>query len=102
MSKMMGQAENARHVATADLGGGLTDFAIELRCFFDDEYARVRPATFQHQRGRGAGKRTTHNRHIVIHGEENDARYRQERQLGPSRTGEVQAGRADLICSGGL
>ena len=38
MSKMMGQAENARHVATADLGGGLTDFAIELRCFFDNEY----------------------------------------------------------------
>ena len=76
----MGQAENARHVATTDLSGGLADFAIELRCFFDDEHARLGPATFQHQRGRGAGKRATDDRHLVIHGEENDARSEGERQ----------------------
>ena len=82
MSKMMGQAENARHVATADLSGGLADFSVEFRCFFDDEHARIGAATFQHQRGGGAGKRPTDNCHVVIHGEENDARSEVERQLG--------------------
>ena len=82
MSKMVGQAENARHVATADLGSGLADFAIELRCFFDDEHARIRLATFQHQRGGGTGEGPTDNCHVVIHGEENDARSRWERQTG--------------------
>ena len=80
MSKMMGQAENARHVATANLGGGLADFAVKLRCFFDDEHARVGPATFQHQRGRGAGNCATDNGHIIMHREENDARSEGERQ----------------------
>src|SRR5437763_2603841 len=88
MSKMVGQAENARHVATADLSGGLAHFAIELRCFFDDKHARLGTAAFQHQRGGGAGKRATDDRDIISHGEENDARSRRERQLGPSRTGE--------------
>jgi hypothetical protein len=71
MSKVVGQAQNARHVATADLGGRLADFSVELRCFFDNEHARLGPTTFQHQRGRGAGKSATDDHYIVIHGEQN-------------------------------
>ena len=81
MSKMMGQAENARHVATADLGGGLTDFAIELSRLLDNQNSGVRTATLEHERCRSARKRAADDRHIVIHGEENDARSRGERQL---------------------
>jgi len=99
---MMGQAENARHVATAHLSGGLADFAIELRCFFDDEHARIRLATFQHQRGGGTGEGPTDNCHVVIHGEENDARSRWERQLGPMPDGEDPTRTGHLSCSGRL
>jgi hypothetical protein len=102
MSKMMGQAENTRHVATADLGGGLADFAVELRCFFDDEHARVRPATLQDPRGRGAGKRATDDCHIVIHGEENDACSQAERQLGPMPDGQIRVRRGILPVAAGL
>ena len=82
MSKMMGQAENARHVTTADFSGGLADFSVELRCFFDDEHTRIGPATFQHQRGGGAAERPADKCYVVIHREENDARSEVERQTG--------------------
>ena len=66
MSKMMGQAENARHIATAHLGGGLADFAVKLRCFFDNEHPRIWPFPFEHKRGRGTGKRAPDDHDIVF------------------------------------
>src|SRR5438132_3574213 len=81
VSEVMSQPENPRHVTTADLGGGLAHLAIELRRLFDNQDTGIRRATFQHQRRGGAGKRAPDDDHIVIHGEENDARSRWERQL---------------------
>ena len=81
VTEVMRQSEDPRHVATADLGGRFAHFAIELRRLLDDEDSGVRTATFEHERCRGAGKRAANDRYIVIHGEENDARSRGERQL---------------------
>ena len=79
--EVMGQPEDPRHVTTAHLGGRFAYFAIELGRLLDDQDSGVRPATFEHDSGRGAGKRAADDRYIVIHGEENDARSRGERQL---------------------
>src|SRR5437868_5142048 len=99
MSKMMGQAENARHIATAHLGGGLADFAVKLRCFFDNEHPRIGPATFQNQSGRGARKRATDDCHIVIHGEDNEERPRWERHFRPMPDGEEPPRTVHVSCS---
>src|SRR5437763_16565470 len=50
MSEMMGQAENARHVETSHLSGGLAVFAIVLRCFFDDANAGGGTESIKHHR----------------------------------------------------
>ena len=81
VSEVMSQSEDPRHVATADLGGRFAHFAIELGRLLDNQNSGVRTATFEHERCRSARKRAADDRHIVIHGEENDARSRGERQL---------------------
>ena len=81
VTEVMRQSEDPRHVATADLGGRFAHFAIELRRLLDDEDSGVRTATFEHERCRSARKRAADDRHIVIHGEENDAGDRCERQF---------------------
>src|SRR5437868_14220540 len=88
VSEVMSQSENPCHVTTADLGGRFAHLAIELGRLLDDQNPGVRTAPFEHERSRGAGKRAADDRHIVIHGEENDARARGERQLGPCWTGD--------------
>ena len=55
-----------RHVTTAHFGSRFPDFAIELGRFFDDENARFRPFPFEHERGRGAGKRAADDHDIVF------------------------------------
>jgi hypothetical protein len=67
--EVMGQPEDPRHVTTADLGGRFAHLAIELGRLLDDQDSCVRPATFEHDRGRGARKRAADDRYIVIHGE---------------------------------
>src|SRR5205823_13378529 len=84
VSEVMSQSEDPRHIATADLGGRFAHFAIKLGCLLDNQDSGVRTATFEHHRRRGAGKGTADDRHIVIHGEENDAGDRRERQFQPT------------------
>jgi len=81
VSEVMSQSEDPRHVATADLGGRFAHFAIELGRLLDNQNSGVRTATFEHERCRCAGKRAADDRHIVIHGEENDAGDCCERQF---------------------
>ena len=81
VAEIMRQTQNPRHVATADFGGRFAHFAIELSRLLDNQNSGVRTATLEHERCRSARKRAADDRHIVIHGEENDARSRGERQL---------------------
>ena len=81
VSEVVSQPENPRHVTTADLGGGFAYFSIELGRLLDDQDTGIGRATFEHQRRGGARERAADDRHIVIHGEENDAGDRCERQF---------------------
>src|SRR6266480_210580 len=81
VSEVMSQPENPRHVTTADLGGRFAYFSIELGRLLDNHDSGLRTATFEHHGCRGARKRAADDRHIVIHGEENDAGDRCERQF---------------------
>ena len=81
VSEVMSQSQDPRHVAATDLGGRFAHLAIERGRLLDNQDPGVRTATFEHDRCRGAGKRAANDRYIVIHGEENDARSRGERQL---------------------
>jgi hypothetical protein len=81
MSEVMSHPEYPRHVTTADLGGGFAYFSIELGRLLDDQDTSIGRATFKNQRRGGARKRAADDRHIVIHGEENDAGDRCERQF---------------------
>src|SRR6266567_9338321 len=81
VSEVMSQPENPCHVTTADLGGGFAYFSIELGRLLDDQDMGIGAATFEHHRRGGARKRAADDRHIVIHGEENDAGDRCERQF---------------------
>src|SRR5216110_3929879 len=81
VSEVMSQPENPRHVTTADLGGGFAYLSIELGRLLDDQDTGIGRATFEHHGRRGTGKGAADDRHIVIHGEENDAGDRRERQF---------------------
>jgi hypothetical protein len=98
MSEVMSQPENPRHVATADLGSGFTYFSIELGCLLDNQDPGVRPATFEDDSRRGTGKGAADDCHIVIHGEENDAGDRCERQFPSDLT--IKSGSTSVILSG--
>ena len=66
VTEVVSETENARHVTTAQLGRRFADFAIELRGFFDDQNACVRPLALEHERGGSAGKRAADNDHVII------------------------------------
>ena len=66
MTEIMGQTQNARHVTTAHLGRRFAHLPIELGSFFNDENARFRPFAFEHQCGRGAGKRAADDYDVVF------------------------------------
>ena len=66
MTEVIRQAENPRHVATAQLGRGFADLPIELRRLLDYQDTRSRVLAFQHQRGRRAGKRAADNYDVVV------------------------------------
>ena len=89
MTEIMRKTQDPRHVTTAHLGGRFAHLAIELGRLLDDQDSGVRPATFEHDSGRGAGKRAADDRYIVIHGKENDARARGKGNLHDSTQNEV-------------
>src|SRR4029434_1334883 len=100
VSEVMSQPENSRHVTTADLGGGFAYLSIELGCLLDDQDTGIGRATFEHQRRSGARKRATNDRHIVIHGEENDAGNRWERQFPADPTTKSGSTHSSVILGG--
>ena len=67
MPEVMGETEDARHVATAHFSGGLADFAIECLYFFHNENARGRTAALDHERGGRAGEGAADDDDVVVH-----------------------------------
>src|SRR5438094_9432395 len=99
VSEVMSQPENPHHVTTADLGGGFAYFSIELGRLLDNQDSGVRTATFEHHCRRSTGKGAADDCHIVIHGEENDAGDRRERQF-PADPTTKSVQRTSVILSG--
>ena len=100
VSEVMSQPENPHHVTTADLGGGFAYLSIELGRLLDDQDTGIGRATFKHHRCGGARKRAADDRHIVIHGEENDAGDRCERQFPADPTTKGDSTHTSVILSG--
>src|SRR5947199_3514045 len=99
VSEVVSQPENPRHVTTAHFGGGFAYFSIELGRLLNNQDSGVRRATFEHHGRRGTGKGAADDRHIVIHGEENDAGDRRERQF-PADPTTKSVQRTSVILSG--
>lgn len=66
MPEVIAQSEDARHEATANLGRGFTDFAIEFLCFLNEEDARGGMLSFEHERRRRARESAAHDHDVII------------------------------------
>ena len=66
MPKIMRQAQDPRHVATAHFGGRFAYLAIERSPFFDDQDARFGAFALQHEGRCRAGKRAPDDHDVVI------------------------------------